>query len=137
MKISTKGRYGLNAMYYLALKNDGEPMSLRELADKTSVTQPYLEKVLGILKRHKLVNTTRGVMGGYTLAKSPCDITIGQILRALESDLVFSDCAKTGKCGNPKCRNKSIFKIIYDKLNTVLDEITLQQMIENEGEING
>ena len=132
MKLSTKGKYGLSAMYYLAMKKTEEPTSIRELSEKTSVTQPYLEKVMGILKRKGLVNTTRGSMGGYTLKKTAQEITIGEILRALESDLVFTDCAKTGKCANVKCPNKNIFKVIYDQLNSVLDNITLHQMIEGE-----
>lgn len=136
MKLSTKGKYGLSAMYYLAQQSQVEPTTLRELSEKTSVSQPYLEKVMGLLRANGLVNTTRGVMGGYTLAKEAKEITIGEILRALESDLAFSACAKTGKCANAKCPNKSIFKVVYDKLNDVLDEITLQQMIENEGEKN-
>lgn len=133
MKLSAKGKYGLNAMYYLALKKDDELLTLKDLSKKTSVTQPYLEKILGILRKKGLVKTARGVMGGYALSKHPKDITIGQILRALESDLVFVDCAKTGKCANANCPNKNIFKVIYDKLNDVLDNITLQQMIENQG----
>ncbi len=135
MKLSTKSRYGLNAMYHLAL-NEGEVMTLKELSQRTLVTQPYLEKVMGMLRKGKLVKTTRGIMGGYTLAKKPNEITIGQILRILEKDLAFSDCAKTGACANKSCPNKSIFKIIYDNLNKVLDEITLQQMVENKGEYN-
>ena len=132
MKLSTKSRYGLNAMYHLAVNNSEEPMSLKQLADETKVTQPYLEKVLGILRRRGLIETTRGVNGGYKIAKSPDEITIGEVLRALEKDMVFSDCAKTGACSNKNCPNKGIFKVIYDNLNSVLDGITLKDMIEGE-----
>lgn len=135
MKLSTKSRYGLNAMYHLAISNSNEPMSLTELAKLTKVSQPYLEKVLGILKRKGFLTSVRGVQGGYKLKKSPKDTTIGEILRALEHDLVFSDCARAGKCNNLNCHNKGIFKVIYDKLNGVLDELTLQDMINNQGEI--
>ena len=135
MKLSTKSRYGLNAMYHMAINDSTGPMSLTELSKLTKVSQPYLEKVLGQLKKKGLLKSARGVQGGYNLKKEPKDITIGEILRALENDLVFSDCARAGKCNNLSCPNKGIFKTIYDRLNSVLDEITLQNMIDNEGEI--
>lgn len=131
MKLSTKGRYGLNAMYHLALS--GDIMSLKELSEVTAVPQPYLEKLLGLLKKSGLVVATRGSLGGYKIADDPKNITIGRILRCLENGLVFTDCAKSGKCGNLNCPNQSIFKVVYDRLNVVLDEITLQDMI-NKGE---
>lgn len=134
MKLSTKSRYGLNALYHLAVKNDS--MSLKELAAATLVPQPYLEKVLGIMRRGGLVKTSRGATGGYEIAKDPKDITIGDVLRVLEKDLVFSDCAKSGVCHNAACPNKGIFKYIYDSLNGVLDSITLLDMIV-KGEIYG
>lgn len=135
MKLSTKSRYGLNAMYHLAISESTQPLSLTELSKQTNVSQPYLEKVLGILKRKGLLTSVRGVQGGYRLKKEPKDTTIGEVLRALEHDLVFSDCARAGKCNNLNCPNKGIFKVIYDKLNGVLNDITLQDMIDNQGEI--
>lgn len=133
MKLSTKSRYGLNALYHLAQR--GDTMTLKELSSVTLVPQPYLEKVLGMLRRGGLVKTSRGMSGGYEIAKAPADITIGDALRVLEKDLAFSDCAKSGKCTNKACPNKSIFKLIYDSLNAVLDSLTLQDMIE-KGENN-
>ena len=133
MKLSSKSRYGLNAMYHLALIDDY--VSLTELSKQTNVSQPYLEKVLGQLKKKKLIDTLRGVQGGYKLTKDPKEITIGEVLRALENDLVFSDCARAGKCNNLSCPNKGVFKVIYDRLNSVLDELTLQDMINNKGEL--
>lgn len=134
MKLSTKGRYGLNAMYHLALSGDKQ-MSLKELSEVTAVPQPYLEKLLGMLRKSGLVSTTRGAFGGYKLSNSPDSITIGQILRSLENGLIFTDCANSGKCGNLNCPNQSIFKLIYDKLNDVLDNLTLSDMIKNKGDI--
>ncbi len=133
MKLSTKGRYGLNALYHLA-QNDGKLMSLKELSECTLVPQPYLEKLLGLLKKGGLVTSVRGVQGGYKLALDPKDISIGVALRSLENGLVFTDCAKSGTCANLNCPNQGIFKVIYDNLNDVLDSITLLDMIQkNKG----
>lgn len=134
MKLSTKSRYGLNAMYYMALNNDNQPMSITELSKITKVSQPYLEKVLATLKKKGLVVSTRGALGGYTLKKQPNEITIGEILRALEKDLIFSDCVNSGKCNNVSCPNKGIFTTLYEKLNNVLDEMTLFDMIKERRE---
>ena len=135
MKLSSKSRYGLNAMYHLALNNNDEYLNLTELAKRTNVSQPYLEKVMGMLKQHGLIDTNRGVQGGYKLVHHPNKTTIGQILRVFESDLVFVDCSRSISCTNFNCPSKGIYKTIYDKLNTFLDELTLQDLIDNKGDI--
>ena len=135
MKLSSKSRYGLNAMYHLALEKTGNYISLTELARKTNVTQPYLEKIMAILKQNGLIDANRGVQGGYKLLNTPNNITIGQILRAFENDLVFTDCTRANSCTNLNCPSKGIYKTIYDRFNRVLDELTLQNMVDNKGDI--
>lgn len=133
MKLSSKGRYGLNAMYHMALNNS--LTTLKELSETTAVPQPYLEKLLGLLKKGGLVTTERGVAGGYKLSKAPSETTIGEILRVLENDLAFAECSNSAKCGNLNCPNQNIFRVVYDRLNSVLDDLTLQDMInKNKGE---
>lgn len=129
MKLSTKGRYGLNAMYHLAC-SESNLMSLKDLSEATSVPQPYLEKLLGILRKDGLVKTVRGVQGGYKLSDKPENITIGQILRSLENDMVFTDCGKNKNCQNFNCPSQNIYKVVYDKLNMVLDQLTLKDMLK-------
>ena len=134
MKLSSKSRYGLNAMYHLACRK-GEFLSLTELAKLTSISQSFLEKVMSDLKKQNLIVSTRGAQGGYSLEKDPKSITVGQILRTFEKDLVVANCSGTNTCTNFNCPSKGIYKVIYDKINVVLDEITLQDMIENKGEL--
>lgn len=134
MKLSTKGRYGLNAMYHMAISNDSL-ITLKDLSDSTGVPQPYLEKLLGLLKKGDLISSVRGVQGGYRLARQPKDISVGEILRALENGLAFTDCENAKKCGNYNCPSQSMFKMIYDRLNVVLNQLTLQDIInQNKGE---
>ena len=135
MKLSSKSRYGINAMYHIAINNSRDYISLTELAKITNVSQPYLEKVMGALKQKGLIDANRGAQGGYKLNSNPSDITIGQILRALENDFAFTSCARSGNCTNLNCPSKGIYKTIYDRLNSVLDEITLKDMIDNKGDI--
>lgn len=134
MKLSSKSRYGLNAMYNLSLRKNSY-LSLTELAKLTNVSSAFLEKVMADLKKQNLVGSIRGAQGGYALEKDPKDITVGQILRTFEKDLIVTDCIGTKTCTNFNCPSKGIYKVIYERVNNVLDEITLQDMIENKGEL--
>ena len=87
MKLSTRSRYGIHAMFDLA-KNNGEgPQAIRSIAERQNVPEQYLEQLIGPLRRSHLVRSVRGAGGGYLLARLPKDITIGQIVRALEGPL--------------------------------------------------
>lgn len=134
MKLSSKSRYGLNAMYHLA-KNNDNCTSLTELSRQTNISQPFLEKVLADLRKNGLVNATRGSQGGYVLSRLPKEITVGQILRTFEKDLIVINCSGKSDCTNFNCPSKGIYKVIYERVNNVLDDITLQDMIENKGDI--
>ncbi|MBE5735109.1 MAG: Rrf2 family transcriptional regulator [Clostridiales bacterium] len=127
MKLSTKGRYGLRVMYYLGQSPD-RVITLSELAKSTGVNAPYLEKILGILKKADLVVTERGANGGYVVSRPANEISIGEILRALEDNLYLADC-NSGKCDKVTCPSKSIFNYIYTEINNLLDSKTLQDMI--------
>ncbi len=127
MKLSTKGRYGLKAMYYLAQENS--LLSLKQLSLKAEIPEPYLEKILGILRKEKLIETTRGSLGGYSLSRPADEISIGEILRALEDNLYLAAC-NGGKCNSKDCPSKNIFNRIYKEINDVLDKIYLSDMLE-------
>ena len=127
MKISTKGRYGIRAMFYLA--KEEEVVSLKTLSSKTGVTEPYLEKIMGILRKKNLISAVRGANGGYSLSKSADKITIGEILRALENNMYLASC-NGGNCKSKNCPSKNIFNKIYLEINKVLDNIYLSEMLE-------
>ncbi len=132
MKLSTKGRYGLKAMYYMAVSPQ-ELFNLKDLCAKTGVTEAYLEKLLGVLRKAGLVDASRGVKGGYRLSKEPSDITIWQILSTLEGDLYVADCAN-GQCNKKLCPNKTIFSTIYQQISQVLKQMTLQEFVDKNKE---
>ncbi|MDD3325280.1 MAG: Rrf2 family transcriptional regulator [Sulfurospirillaceae bacterium] len=89
--LSTKGVYGLNAMYELSLNKTNKPMQTRDIALKAQIPAKYLEQLLTSLKSAELVVSLRGAKGGYALAKSPRDITVKEILIALEGNLNIAD----------------------------------------------
>lgn len=94
--ISTKGMYGLSAMYELLLADQNKPMSIRDIAQNANIPQNYLEQILVLLKKADFVKSTRGINGGYMLAKNPRIIYIKDIFLSLEGDINVVD----GKSNN-------------------------------------
>ena len=89
--ISTKGVYGLTAMYELSKHKEDTPMQIKDISANANIPQNYLEQLLSKLRRAELVNSTRGARGGYILAKSAKEIKIVDILIALEDDIKIID----------------------------------------------
>jgi len=121
--ISTKGVYGLAAMYELSRHENDTPMQIKDISANASIPQNYLEQLLSKLRRAELVTSTRGARGGYLLAKSAEDIKIVDILVALEDDIKVVD----SKVGNPILdlffdESKEKVKKIFDLSLSKLDE---------------
>lgn len=131
MIISTKGRYGLRAMFTLAIFGQQEPLSIKFIAESQNISELYLEQLFSRLKSANLIKSIRGASGGYLLGAEPKDITIGMIIRALEGPLTPSECVmEESTCENSEsCITRVIWQKIYDGLNNVVDSITLQDML--------
>ena len=93
MKLSTKGRYGLRAMIDLARYSEEEPVSIGSIAMRQGISERYLEQLVAKMKKAGLVKSIRGASGGYVLAKDSSEISVGDILRALEGSLEPVKCA--------------------------------------------
>lgn len=137
MKLSTKGKYALYAMHYLALKNGAGPQPLKSIAE-IGVPGQYLEQLLGNLRRAGLLKTVRGAQGGYELAKAPEEITVGDIIEATEGPIYLSDClADQTPCRkSDTCAARSVWEKINTSINDILQSINLQDMLtkNKEGE---
>jgi len=133
MKLSTRGRYGIHAMYDLALNADGGPQSIKAIAEREGIPEAYLEQLIAVLKREKLVTSTRGAQGGYMLARRPGQITVGEVLRALEGGLGLVECLdEEDACGKTcACPSRIVWLKIRNGLNAIVDGITLQDMIDD------
>lgn len=88
MKLTSKGRYGVRALFFIAYHHGGRPTQMREVADKAQIPARFLEQILNDMKRAGLVIAKRGPNGGYQLARQPSLITIGDVVRALEGATV-------------------------------------------------
>lgn len=132
MKLSVKARYGLKVMCILAENYGNGIMPLTTIANKSQVTEPYLEKLFSLLKKAELVQSVRGANGGYELTKSPGDISVGEIVRALEDGLEIVDCIN-GKCDQQKkCLTYSVWNKMYNAINDTLDGMSLASLIRED-----
>ena len=136
MKLSTRGKYGLYAMVFLAQKADEGPQSLKEIA-QLGLPENYLEQLLGALRRAGLVRSVRGAQGGYALAREPERITVCDIIDATEGPLSLSECL-SGDAVCPRCegcRTRNVWEYLTRKINDLLTGITLKDMLT--GDIKG
>ena len=133
MKLSTKGRYGLKAMFELSLNQENGPVPLKFIAKKQNISDQYLEQIFSKLKKSGLVQSVRGAQGGYLLAEDAKEITVGDILTVLEGPISLSDCV----LDEDVCENSSVCvtKVVWEKMKKGIDEvvnsITLQDMIND------
>lgn len=134
MKISTKGRYGIKAMLDLALNNGEGVVSLSSIAKRQEVSENYLEQLFAVLRKAGLVKSVRGAKGGYHLAKSSEEITIGNILRALEGSLAPVECVgdEPTECQrSEKCVTRVLWQKIRECVEKLVDSITLKDLVDD------
>lgn len=135
MKVSTKGRYGLMAMFDLALHYGDGPISLKSVAERQLLSDHYLEQLIASLRKSGLVKSVRGAQGGYMLADSPSKITVGDIIRVLEGPLGPSECVledEPSACDRADCCvTRVVLEKIRSSISEVIDSITLQDMLDD------
>ena len=135
MKLSTRGKYGLYAMVFLAEKAQEGPQPLKSIS-QLGLPENYLEQLLGALRRAGLVDSVRGARGGYALAKDPRCITMRDIIDAMEGPVSFSDCLEKGhesscpRCG--KCKVRGTWEYLTDEINHLLSSVTLDDMLHGD-----
>lgn len=135
MKVSTRGDYASRALLSLALhQTESIPTSVRDLAERTGLPQPYLEQILLALKGAGLVRSKRGVGGGYVLARSPETITLGQIVSAVDGPITAGDFGEphtNGACDHEgQCALLAVWSEVGQHMRTRLDSYTLADMVE-------
>ncbi len=136
MKVSTRGDYASRALLSLALHGEGgaaAPTSVRDIAERTGLPQPYLEQILLALKGAGLVRSKRGVGGGYVLAREPGEITLGQIVSAVDGPIVagdFGEPHQNGACDHEgQCILLAVWADLSVHMRDHLDSYTLGDMV--------
>ncbi len=131
MKLSSKTHYGLIACHILGVNYPDNLVSASMLEKHIGVSGKYLEKIMRMLSNRNIVTATRGANGGYYLAREPKDITVGEVVRALEDDMEIIECVskeRNCKC----CPTSSVWKKLYEGINSLLDSMSLEQMINGQ-----
>ena len=134
ISISQKCQYALRSLYELARRADDKPTSIGEIAAAQAIPPRFLELILNDLRQGKLVNSQRGVQGGYTLARSPADITVGDVVRLVEGPIEPVKCIS----GGDDCpfRNKCPFMDMWlqagQAMQSVFDSTTLQDLLNRQ-----
>lgn len=131
MKISTKGRYALSIMIDLAIHDNGNFISLKDIATRQGISNKYLEQIIAMLNKAGYLETARGNNGGYKLAKKPSQYTIGDILRASEGDLAPMVCLmEKGSCDKKQdCITYSFWEGLDKTISNYVDSKTLEDII--------
>lgn len=138
MKLSTKGRYGVKAMFELALNHGGEPLSIKTIAEKQIISEYYLEQLFASLRKAGLIKSIRGAQGGYVLTREPSEITVADILNVLEGPIEISECISDDEASCSRmnyCATRLLWIKVSDSVNQVINSITLQDMINDYNEI--
>ncbi len=138
MKISTKGRYALRLMLDLAAYNTGEPISIKDIARRQSISEKYLEQIISVLNRAGYVRSIRGAGGGYLLTREPKEYTVGMIFRLTEGSLAPVEGLDDGApdlADHPELVTYQVYQQIYEAVNRVVDHITLADLVDRQRQL--
>lgn len=133
MRLSTKSRYGLRAIFDLAYNCGTESCQIQDISRRQNISQRYLEQIFQSLKKAGILKSKRGPQGGYILAKSPKEITVRDIISATEGDLLLVECATSGRKRIPCdidgiCATQSVWQEAAQLLDNFFATLTLHDL---------
>ena len=132
MRLTTKGRFAVTAMIDLALRQDGGPVTLAAISQRQQISLSYLEQLFGKLRRHHLVESTRGPGGGYTLGRSAAEITVADIILSVDEPIDATHCGGKENCngGEARCMTHDLWASLNSKMVEFLDSVSLNKLVE-------
>jgi Rrf2 family transcriptional regulator, iron-sulfur cluster assembly transcription factor len=133
MRLTTRGRFAVTAMLDLALRGAREPVALCQISARQNISLSYLEQLFGKLRRHQLVASVRGPGGGYRLARSLDQVSIAEILLAVEEPLDATLCAGRENCDEGRrCLTHDLWADLNRRVLDYLGAVTLGQLVVDE-----
>jgi Rrf2 family protein len=131
MKVNTKVRYGLRAILQIAESYGGDPVPISVISDTQEISGKYLEQVVGTLRRAELINSRKGVRGGYTLCRDPKDINLWEIITALDNHTTLVDCVlEPDVCDrSDDCLTRSIWTLLSARMKEFWSSFTLEDLL--------
>ena len=134
MRLTTKGRFAVTARIDLALRQHHGPVTLAGISQRQKISLSYLEQLFGKLRRHELVESTRGPGGGYTLARPMKSITVSDMIFAVDEPLDATNCGGEGNCDedNGPCMTHELWTGLTKRMVEYLDSVTLGDLVQQQ-----
>ncbi|HLS52027.1 MAG TPA: Fe-S cluster assembly transcriptional regulator IscR [Burkholderiaceae bacterium] len=138
MRLTTKGRFAVTAMIDLALRQQRGPITLATISERQNISLSYLEQLFGKLRRHELVYSTRGPGGGYSLNRRAREITVADIIFAVDEPLDTTRCGGKQNCqigqlgSSGKCMTHDLWTALNHKIVDFLDSVSLQDLVDEQ-----
>lgn len=136
LRLSTKGRYGVRAVCRLAARYGGRPTTLQAIANKENIPIRYLEQIMVPLRRRGLLSSFRGPGGGYTLARPPEQIRVGEVLEILEGSLAVVRCVEEKRsencCTRENCTTRDLWYGLSQSIQEFVNNISFRDLIEGK-----
>jgi len=130
MKLTTKGRYAVTAVLDLAFHQENGPVSLADISQRQGISLSYLEQLFSRLRRNSVVTSTRGPGGGYSLARPENEISMAQIINAVDESYDATSCGGEGTCSGDsyQCLTHDLWQELSQEIHGFLNGITLEEM---------
>ncbi|MGE5300485.1 MAG: RrF2 family transcriptional regulator [Acidobacteriota bacterium] len=134
LRLSTKGQYGVRAMYEIARGYNRGPITIKEISERQDVSVAYLEQILNTLRKAGIISSVKGPGGGYVLGRDPDAISIGAILRELEGPVAITSCLdpKEGCMRVEGCVTHLLWKALGENIEAFLDKMTLRDLLRGD-----
>lgn len=134
MRLTTKGRFAVTAMIDLALRQNTGPVTLAAISRRQQISLSYLEQLFGKLRRHQLVESTRGPGGGYTLARKAAEITVADIIVSVDEPIDATHCGGKENCmgEGSRCMTHELWASLNERMVDFLDSVNLQKLVDDQ-----
>jgi Rrf2 family iron-sulfur cluster assembly transcriptional regulator len=138
MRLTTKGRFAVTAMIDLAMRQDKGPVTLAGISRRQEISLSYLEQLFGKLRRHEIVESVRGPGGGYNLARRAEDVTVADIIIAVDEPLDATQCGGKENChtpdhpDGPRCMTHDLWTTLNAKMVEYLDSVSLKDLVDQQ-----
>ncbi len=133
MRLTTKGRYAVTAMLDLALHDSQGPINLADIASRQGISLPYLEQLFSRLRRCGLVCSARGPGGGYRLHRAMQDISVADVIQAVDEAVDATRCGGSKNCqGDETCLTHELWEELSDRITTFLSDISLANLVQRQ-----
>ena len=131
MRLTSKGRYAVTAMLDVAIHARQDPIPLADISERQEISLSYLEQLFSRLRRHNLVCSVRGPGGGYLLSRAPSEITVGEVIRAVDESVDATRCQGQSNCQQgERCLTHSLWTDLSERISSFLDNISLADLME-------